>query len=193
MRCPGPEPARGWPGAAGRGPGGVASAQREGGWRRGQHRVKGGAGTTHARSLLSPATRVSLALKSMLEQDGRRGACIPARAPRVGPPPPSPWPRRTHSTRTHLGHSHSSSRDMRPERAHPLHTLTHAWSHARAHTQPPQLLPNSTPTRAPQRRPLTVTHLHSFTDTLPHASQPDTHSQTGPRSTHAPPRCLLSL
>lgn len=35
---------------------------------------------------------------------------------------------------THLGHSHSASRDTRPERAHPTHTLTHACSHA--HTQP---------------------------------------------------------
>lgn len=106
----------------------VMSAGQRGrgtGWR-GQERVKGGASPTNTRtrSLLRPVTRVPPALSRGWGEGA--GACtVGTRA--FGPSPLAEAHTRS-SARTHLGHSHSASRDTRPERAHPAHTLTHACS-----------------------------------------------------------------
>lgn len=81
-----------------------------------------------------------------------------------------------------------------PERAHPSHTLTHACTHK--HTRPLGHFPTPSPTPAAalQRHSLTVTHLHSFTDTHTpptHANHRHTFINRARRSTHAPPRLLF--
>ncbi|XP_027279895.1 collagen alpha-1(I) chain-like [Cricetulus griseus] len=99
------------------------------GWS-GQERVKGGASPTNKRtcSLLRPATRVCLSGPWPSLGEGAGACTVGTRA--SGPSPLAEAHTRS-SARTHLGHSHSASRDTRPERAHPAHTLTHACSHAR--------------------------------------------------------------
>ena len=99
----------------------------------------------------------------------------------------APSSTRTHAparAHTHLGHSHSASRDTRPRTCPPF-THAHARVHTRAHTNTHGFLatfqlhsrPPATPSAALQRHSLTVTHLHSFTDTHtpPHTCQPQTH------------------
>lgn len=75
-----------------------------------------------------------------------------------------------------------------PERAHPSHTLTHACTHAHTQTHGHFPTPSRPPPEALRRHSLTVTHLHSFTDTHtpPHIPTTDTFINRARRSTHAP-------
>lgn len=153
-----------------------------------------------------PVTRVSRALS------GARTRCwgLGPLHPRLLPPgfgrsrtplsrltphavPPLLHAHRLWRARTHLGHSHSASRDTRPERAHPSHTLTHACTHAHTQTthglRPLPSCDPRPPAAAPQSHSLTMTHLHSFTDTHApptYASYRHTFINRARRSTHAP-------
>ena len=141
-----------------------------------------------------PVTRVSLALKAgqcwglglgplhprlLLPDFGR------SRTPLLQLTPREPPLLRAHTlwrARTHLGHSHSASRDTRPRTCPPF-THAHARVHTRAHkhTRPPGHFPTLRPPAPPARSPAkalidcdTPTLIHRHTHS-PHTCQPQTH------------------
>lgn len=158
----------------------------------------------------APVTRVFLALNGEWGVLGPEPERCSLQAPAAGlweaadPTVSTHTSRRAPSpTRTHAparAHTHTSDIPIvphvthGPERAHPSHTLTHACTHK--HTRPLGHFPTPSPTPAAalQRHSLTVTHLHSFTDTHTpptHANHRHTFINRARRSTHAPPRLLF--
>lgn len=161
----------------------------------GEDRVKGGASRTNTRAhtpYSDPVTRVSLALKAgqcwglglgplhprlLLPDFGMSRTPLPQLTPRE---PPLLRAHTLWRARTHLGHSHSASRDTRPRTCPPF---THA--HARVHTQthtaswplPHSLRPPPPPARSPAKALIdcdTPTLIHRHTHS-PHTCQPQTH------------------
>lgn len=153
----------------------------------GEEGVKGGASPTNAHTLLTQTWSHAFSwhlMRGAVWGPGPAPASLQALMPGFGrsrtllsqltaQEPPllrahGPW-----RARTHLGHSHSASRDIRPRTCPPFtHAHARVHTHARTHKYTHRPLPNSipTPTRSPAKALIdcdtpTLIHRHTHSPT----------------------------